>query len=82
VKSVARGAQLRFWISEPATVEVTVRRKGRAVTATTVHAPAGNRTVLLRSTHLRKRGTYTIQWRAADAMANKSAVLSKTLRVK
>ena len=54
-----------------------VRRDERAL-----HVAAGTRSVVVRSSSLRKKGTYTVQWRAVDAMANKGNVVKKTLKVK
>jgi plastocyanin/methionine-rich copper-binding protein CopC len=82
VKAVAAGARLSFTLSEPATIQVSARRGKRTVTAATLHAPAGARTLTIRSASLRRKGTYTLQWQAVDAMANKSAVVKKTLKVK
>jgi hypothetical protein len=84
VKSVSQGAKLSFWVSEPSTVQVLAYRKGvkKPVTSATLHVAAGSRSVVVRSTSLRKRGTYTLQWQAIDAMANKSNVAKKTLKVK
>lgn len=82
VKSASGGAKLRFWVSEPATVEVTVRRGKSTVTSATLHVAAGTRSVVVRSSSLRRKGTYTFEWRAVDAMANKSNVVKKTLKVK
>jgi hypothetical protein len=46
-----------------------------------VQAPAGTRRLTLRSKAF-KKGTYTVQLRATDAMGNTGALTSKTLRVK
>jgi plastocyanin len=82
VKSATGGAKLSFWVSEPANVEVTVRRGKSVVTSARLHVAAGTRSVVVRSSSLRKKGTYTVEWRAVDAMANKSNVAKKTLKVK
>lgn len=83
VKSTKGGVQLRFWLSEPATVSISARRKGsRAVVASaTVQAPAGTRSFVLRSKRFTK-GTYTLVLASADAMGNLGAPASKTLKVK
>ena len=52
------------------------------MTAASVHVAAGKRSVPVRSSSLRKKGTYSLQWQAIDAMANKSKVVKKTLKVK
>ena len=52
------------------------------MTSATLHVAAGTRSVVVRSSSLRKKGTYTVQWRAVDAMANKGNVAKKTLKVK
>jgi plastocyanin len=84
VKRVRAGAKLSFRVSEAATIQVEAFRKGskRAVTSATLHVAAGKRSVTVRSSSLRQKGTYTLQWRAIDAMANKSPVVKKTLKVK
>ena len=82
VKPATGGAKLSFWVSEPANVEVTVRRGKSVVTRARVHVAAGTRSVVVRSSSLRKKGTYAVEWRAIDAMANKSNVVKKTLKVK
>ncbi len=52
------------------------------MTRATLHVAAGTRSVVVRSSSLRKKGTYAVEWRAIDAMANKSNVVKKTLKVK
>ena len=81
-KAVSAGAKLSFTVSEPATLKVTVRRGKRTVTSKTLHVSAGKRSVTLRSASLRKRGKYTFEWSAVDAMANTAAVVKTTLKVK
>jgi plastocyanin len=83
VSRVTAGAQLRFWLSEPATVSIAVVRKGAksSAAATVVQAPAGTRSFVLRTKAL-KRGTYTVKFAPVDAMGNKGATASKTLRVR
>ena len=83
VKRVAAGAQLRFWLSEPATVSISLVRKGAKSSAvsTVVQAPAGTRSFVLRSKALRK-GTYTVSLSPVDAMGNKGAAASRSLKVK
>ena len=77
--------QLRFWLSEPATVVDRARAQGsRTVVrrSATVQAPAGTRSVRA-AQQARSRGHATrVELRAADAMGNKGAAATKTLRVK
>jgi hypothetical protein len=82
VKRAAQGAKLSFWVSEVSTIRVTAKRGKRVVTSATLHVAAGTRSVTVRSSALKRKGTYTLQWQATDAMANKSNVAKKTLRVK
>ena len=82
VKSASGGAKLSFWVSEPANVEVTVRRGKSVVTSARLHVAAGTRSVALRSSSLRKQGTYAVEWYAVDAMANQGNVVKETLKVK
>lgn len=83
-KRSARGAQLRFWLSEQSTLSAVVTRKGTSqpVTAATVQVPAGTRALVLRTEGLAKPGTYTLSLRPVDAMGNKGATATKTLKVK
>jgi plastocyanin len=83
VKRVAAGAQLRFWLSEPATVSISFVRKGAKSSAasTVLQAPAGTRSFVLRSKAL-KKGTYTVSLKPVDAMGNQGAAASRSLRVK
>jgi plastocyanin len=83
VKRVAAGAQVRFWLSEPATVTIAVVRKGAKASAASavVQAPAGTRSFVLRTKAL-KRGAYTVRFAPVDAMGNKGAAAAKSLRVR
>jgi plastocyanin len=83
VKRVAAGAQLRFWLSEPATVSISFVRKGAKSSAasTVVQAPAGTRSFVLRSKVL-KKGTYAVSLKPVDAMGNKGAIATRSLKVK
>ena len=83
VKRVAAGARVRFWLSEPATVSIALARKGSksSVAATLVQAPAGTRSLVLRTKRL-KRGTYRVKLAPVDAMGNKGPAAAKSLRVK
>jgi hypothetical protein len=46
-----------------------------------VHAPAGTRTVKVRSRRL-KKGRYVVQLRARDAAGNRSDLAKKSLRLR
>ena len=74
---------MRFWLSEPATVSIALVRKGAKSSGATavVQAPAGTRSFVLRTKAL-KRGTYTVELAPVDAMGNKGAAATKTLKVK
>ena len=62
---------------------IVARRGKRTVTSATLHVAAGTRSVTLRSSSLRKKGTYTLELRAVDAMGNAAQPgRSKTLKVK
>ena len=82
LKGLKGAVQVRFWLSEPATVVISAKRRGSrtVLSSATVHANAGTRSVTLRSKRL-KKGTYTVELRAADAMGNRSAVATKTVRL-
>jgi hypothetical protein len=84
INAVSQGARISFQVSEAATIHVKAFRKGgkRPVTAATLHVAAGKRSVVVRSSSLRRKGTYTLQWQAVDAMGNKTTVLKQTLKVK
>jgi plastocyanin len=77
------GVRVRFWLSEPATVNITLRRKGSrtVLSSATVQSPAGTHALTLRSKAPRK-GTYTVALRPTDAMGNHAAAVTTTLRVK
>jgi hypothetical protein len=83
VKKVSAGAQVRFWLSEPATVKIDFVRKGAksSATSTVVQAPAGTRTFVVRTRALRK-GTYRVTFSPTDAMGNHGARGVKTFKVK
>ena len=78
-----RSVKVRFWLSEPATVVITVNRRGAktALASTTVQSPAGTRTVTLRDKRF-KPGSYTVALRATDAMGNKATVAGKNVRLR
>jgi len=83
-KRVAAGAQLRFWLSEQSTLTAVITRKGAKlpVTSATRQVPAGTRALVLRTSGLRKRGSYTLALRFVDALGNKSTTTVETLKVK
>ena len=81
-KAVSAGAKLSFSVSEPVTLKITARRGKRTVTSATLHVAAGKRSVTLRSSSLRKKGTYSLELRAVDAMANAASPVKTTLKVK
>jgi plastocyanin len=83
VKRVGAGAQVRFWLSEPATVSIGLVRKGSKSSSATavVQAPAGTRSFVLRTKPL-KRGTYTVSLAPVDAVGNKGVAAAKPLKVK
>jgi plastocyanin len=75
--------KVRFWLSEPATVAITAKRRGskRVLASATVQSPAGTRTVTLRDKRF-KRGSYTVALRATDAMGNRAKAAGKTVRLR
>jgi plastocyanin len=83
LRARARELSIRFWLSEPATVRITTKRRGSKGTlaSATVQSPAGTRTVKLRSKRF-KRGTYTVSLRATDAMGNKATAARKNVRLR
>lgn len=83
-KRVAAGAQLRFWLSEQSTLTAVITRKGAKlpVTSATRQVPLGTRALVLGTRGLARRGTYTVELRVVDAMGNKGATTTKTLKVK
>jgi len=64
------------------TLKITARRGKRTVTSATLHVAAGKRSITLRSSSLRKKGTYSLELRAVDAMANAASPVKTTLKVK
>jgi plastocyanin len=83
LRARARELTVRFWLSEPATVRITAKRRGSKGTlaSSTVQSPAGTRTVKLRSKRF-KRGTYTVSLRVTDAMGNKATAPRKNVRLR
>ena len=81
VKRATGGARVRFWLSEPAKVEITLRRAKTTIARATVQAPAGTRAAILRTARL-KKGSYTVELLATDAMGNRAAAATKTVKLK
>jgi plastocyanin len=83
VKALRRAARVRFRLSERATVTIRVKRRGsrKVLRSVNVHAAAGTRTVTVRSERL-KKGRYTVELSARDAMANRSSLARKSLRLR
>lgn len=83
VKALRRAARVRFRVSEPASVTIRVKRRGKSkvLRSVKVQAPAGTRTVTVRSTRL-KKGRYTVELSARDAMGNRSSLARKSLRLR
>jgi plastocyanin len=83
LRAKRRAARVTFKLSENATVTVQVRKRGakKVLRAMTLQARAGTRTVVVRSSKLRK-GRYTFTLTARDAMGNKSAASSAALRIR
>ena len=83
LRARARELDVRYWLSEPATVTITATRRGSKTTlaSTTVQSPAGTRTVKLRSRRF-TRGTYTVALRVTDAMGNKATAAGKNVRLR
>jgi cytoskeletal protein RodZ len=83
LRGTRRAARVTFTLSENATVTLQVRKRGKkkVVRALTVQARAGKRSVVIRSSKLRK-GRYTVSLVARDAMGNKSATSTAALRIR
>ncbi len=81
--AIRRGARVRFKLSEPATVTLTVKKRGtsKVVRSMRLQARPGTRTVTVRSARL-KRGRYTVELRARDATGNSSSLLRSDLRIR
>ena len=82
-KALRRAVRVQFRLSEPATVTVSVMRRGssKVLKAKRVQALAGTRTVTLRSKRL-KRGRYTVEIQARDAYGNRSRLATKSLTLR
>jgi len=80
--AVRNGANVRFRLSEPATLTVKLKHKGKrgkVLKTVRVHAPAGTRTLRVRGQRL-KRGRYVVQLRARDASGNRSSLATSSMR--
>ena len=80
-KTLRRGVRVRFQLSEPATVTVRVKRGRRVIKSARVHAPAGTRTVTLRSKSL-KKGRYKVEIEARDSAGNRSRLATKRVTLR
>ncbi len=76
-----RAVTVRFRLSENATVNVRVKRGTRVVKSAVKQLAAGQRSVSLRSSKLRK-GRYKVEVRARDASGNVSTLASKSFRIR
>jgi len=78
-----RAARVTFKLSENATVTLQVRKRGakKVLRTVSLQARAGTRTVVVRSSKLRK-GRYTVTLSARDAMGNRSAAMNAALRIR
>jgi plastocyanin len=83
LKAAKRAAKVTFKLSENATITVKVRKRGakKVLRSVTLQARAGTRTVVVRSSKLRK-GRYTVTLTARDAMGNTSAASNAALRIR
>jgi plastocyanin len=83
LKAIRRGARVRFKLSEPATVTLSVKKRGtsKVVRSMRLQARPGTRTVTVRSARLTP-GRYTVELRARDATGNSSSLLRSNLRIR
>src|SRR4051794_1348919 len=72
-------ARLTFTLSENATLTIRVKRGHRVLKTVRVQARKGTHSVKLRGL---KKGRYTIDIRARDAVGNRSSLATKRLRVR
>jgi plastocyanin len=72
-------ARLTFTLSENATLTIRVKRGHRVLKTVRVQARKGRHSVKLRGL---KKGRYTIEVRARDAVGNRSKLATKRLRVR
>ncbi len=71
-KPVTHGVQVRFKLSESASVKITVKRGSKTLTRVTKKLVAGKRTVTVKSSKI-KRGKVSVEIRATDAAGNTSS---------
>ena len=83
LKGLRRAARVSFRVSETATVTMRFKKRGarRVLRRARVQARAGKHTVRIRSAKF-KRGRYTVDLRAQDAMGNRSSLKRSNLRVR
>jgi 5-hydroxyisourate hydrolase-like protein (transthyretin family) len=81
--ALRRAVKVRFTLSEPATVTVSIKRKGsrKVLKSARVQARAGTRSLTLRSKKL-KKGRYTVTIQARDAFGNRSAASTRQLTIR
>ena len=82
LKGARRTAKVTFRLSESATVTLRFSKRGSGKVLRTVRlqARAGTRTVKVHSALL-KRGRYTVELQARDALGNRSPALRSSLRI-
>lgn len=82
-RGIRRGARIRFRVSETATVTANVKRRGsrKVLRRARWQVRRGTRQVTIRSRKLR-RGRYSVQLRARDAMGNASSLKRAHVRIR
>lgn len=81
VRTLRRGARVRFALSEPATVTLKLLRSTRVLKTVRVQA-RGVKTVTVRSAKLRKGRRYRVELLARDARGNTSSPLQRRLSIR
>jgi plastocyanin len=81
LKALRHAARVTFKLSEASTITIRVKRGKKLLVSKRLQAPAGTRTVTVRSRKL-KKGRYTIEILARDAVGNRSVAARKTLRLR
>ena len=83
VKALRRAVRVKFRLSETSTVTIQIKKRGsrKVLRSVRINARAGSRTVTVRSSKL-KRGRYTVELRARDAMGNRSTLAKKSVRLR
>jgi plastocyanin len=79
LRALKHAARVRFRLSEPATVTLSLRKGKRTVRSLHLQARAGTRTVTVRRL---AKARYTVMLRARDAMGNRSAMKRSPLRIR